>query len=99
MARPKPPSPLKPSAIRLTAEDWAKFRERGGVVWLRRVLQRPVRQRVARQQAIADCKAACASQLTMTMPATVEDVIRNRTVGDCLAAIDIIATGEHHGKD
>lgn len=41
----------------------------------------------SRKQALEDCKAACASQLTMTMPATVEDVIRNRTVGDCLAAI------------
>lgn len=41
----------------------------------------------SRKQALEGCKAACASQLTMTMPATVEDVIRNRTVGDCLAAI------------
>lgn len=41
----------------------------------------------SRKQALEDCKAECASQLTMTMPATVEDVIRNRTVGDCLAAI------------
>lgn len=43
MPRLKPEKPLKPSAIRLTAEDWLKFRERGGVVWLRSVLQKPVR--------------------------------------------------------
>lgn len=46
MPRLKPEKPLKPSAIRLTAEDWSKFRERGGVVWLRRVLQRPIRKPV-----------------------------------------------------
>lgn len=46
MPRPKPQHPLKPSAIRLTADDWAKFRERGGVAWLRRVIQRPIRKPV-----------------------------------------------------
>lgn len=46
MPRLKPEKPLKPSAIRLTAEDWLKFRERGGVVWLRSVLQKPVKSKI-----------------------------------------------------
>lgn len=37
--RLKPEKPLKPSAIRLTAEDWEKLRQLGGVVWIRKKIK------------------------------------------------------------
>lgn len=44
MPRPKPPSILKPRCIRLSDEEWDKFREMGGSEWLRKALgTRPAR--------------------------------------------------------
>jgi hypothetical protein len=39
MPRLKPEKPLKPSAIRLTAEDWEKLKQLGGVVWIRKKIK------------------------------------------------------------
>lgn len=39
MPRPKPESPLKPRFIRLSDEEWAKFKELGGADWLRRFMR------------------------------------------------------------
>ena len=38
MPRPKPPSPLKPRPVRMSDEEWAKFKELGGAEWLRRFM-------------------------------------------------------------
>ena len=37
MPRPKPPAPLTARYVRLSDEEWEKFREMGGADWLRRV--------------------------------------------------------------
>ena len=38
MPRPKPPAPLKARYVRLSDEEWEKFKEMGGPEWLRRVM-------------------------------------------------------------
>lgn len=44
MPRPKPPATLKPRCIRLSDEEWDKFREMGGSEWLRKAMNtRPAR--------------------------------------------------------
>ena len=44
MPRPKPPSPLKVRYIRMSDEEWEKFKQMGGADWLRRVMKtRPAR--------------------------------------------------------
>ena len=39
MSRPKPPAPLKARFVRLSDEEWEKFREMGGAEWLRKVMR------------------------------------------------------------
>ena len=39
MPRPKPPAPLKARYVRLSDEEWDKFREMGGADWLRRAMR------------------------------------------------------------
>lgn len=38
MPRPAPPSPLKTREIRMSDEQWEKFKELGGAAWLRRFI-------------------------------------------------------------
>lgn len=38
MPRPKPPAPLKARYVRLSDEEWGKFKEMGGADWLRKAL-------------------------------------------------------------
>lgn len=38
MPRPKPASPLKPRFIRMSDEEWDKFKELGGAEWLRKFM-------------------------------------------------------------
>ena len=38
MPRPKPPAPLKARFVRLSDEEWGKFKEMGGADWLRKTL-------------------------------------------------------------
>ena len=39
MPRPKPPAPLKARYVRLSDEEWEKFKDMGGADWLRRVMR------------------------------------------------------------
>jgi hypothetical protein len=44
MPRPKPPSLLKTRYIRMSVEEWDKFKQMGGADWLRRIMRtRPAR--------------------------------------------------------
>ena len=44
MPRAKPPSPLRGRQVRLTDEQWEKFKELGGSAWLRKFVGgRPAR--------------------------------------------------------
>lgn len=38
MPRPKPPAPLKARYVRLSDEEWEKFKDMGGAEWLRKVM-------------------------------------------------------------
>ena len=38
MPRPKPPQPLKPREIRMSDEQWEKFKAHGGAAWLRKLI-------------------------------------------------------------
>jgi hypothetical protein len=38
MPRPKPPAPLKARYVRLSDEEWLKFKEIGGAEWLRKAM-------------------------------------------------------------
>ena len=39
MPRPKPPAPLKARYVRLSDEEWEKFKEMGGAEWLRKAMR------------------------------------------------------------
>jgi hypothetical protein len=51
MPRPKPPEPLIPYGVRLTAAQILAIKELGGSVWLRTTLTRITRQRALRTNA------------------------------------------------
>jgi hypothetical protein len=38
MPRPKPPTPLRSRSIRLSDVDYIKFKELGGITWLRQYI-------------------------------------------------------------
>jgi hypothetical protein len=58
MPRPKPPAPLKARYVRLSNEEWLKFKELGGAEWLRKYVNSKAKYPTGYYEALAQKQSA-----------------------------------------